>query len=230
MIFVLGGTNNRVEWSDVKAADGFDALEPGDEITAVAGVTEIGDWSNVSRAVACMVPECVESEWDPDRCICTSEPPESPEAALGMVSAGVVPLTVLRDGAEVRLRVQDPTFEKGQRAGDGRKLKAGPELTLWPYFLGFVVFIMSLCVIGSHGLLSGTATMDFGGRRGAATAVGMIDGFVYLGTGVQSFALGYLTTRDWSFWPLFLVPFSIIGFLLALRIWNAKRGRGGGGH
>jgi len=52
---------------------------------------------------------------------------------------------------------------------------------------------------------------------------------VYLGTGVQSFGLGYLTTRDWSFWPLFLVPFSIIGFLLALRIWNAKPGRGGGG-
>jgi OPA family glycerol-3-phosphate transporter-like MFS transporter len=77
-------------------------------------------------------------------------------------------------------------------------------------------------VIGSHGLLSGTATMDFGGTKGAATAVGVIDGFVYLGTALQSVSLGYLTSRDWSLWPLFLVPFSLAGFLLSLRIWNAK--------
>lgn len=87
--------------------------------------------------------------------------------------------------------------------------------------LGIIVFIISVCVIGTHGLLSGTATMDFGGSKGAATAVGMIDGFVYLGTGLQSFVLGYLTTKDWHYWPLFLIPFAIIGFLLSTRIWNA---------
>jgi len=43
-------------------------------------------------------------------------------------------------------------------------------------------------------MLSGTATMDFGGRKGAATAVGLIDGFVYLGTGVQSISLGFITS------------------------------------
>ena len=69
---------------------------------------------------------------------------------------------------------------------------------------------MSICVIGTHGLLSGTATMDFGGRKGAATAVGMIDGFVYLGTGLQSFALGYLTTLNWALWPVFLFPFGLV--------------------
>lgn len=90
------------------------------------------------------------------------------------------------------------------------------------WVLGFIGFIMSLAVIGTHGLLSGTATMDFGGRNGAATAVGVIDGFVYLGTGVQSLALGYLTERNWNYWPAFLLPFSIIGFLLLLKIWNAK--------
>ncbi|MEK9144649.1 MAG: MFS transporter, partial [Elusimicrobiota bacterium] len=77
-------------------------------------------------------------------------------------------------------------------------------------------------VIGTHGLLSGTATMDFGGRKGAATAVGIIDGFVYLGTGVQSLALGYITSRNWALWPVFLAPFSLIGFFLLLRIWHAK--------
>lgn len=96
-----------------------------------------------------------------------------------------------------------------------------------PLILGISVFLISLCVIGTHGMLSGTATMDFGGRKGAATAVGMIDGFVYLGTGFQSFCLGYITSNNWAWWPVFLFPFTIIGFLLARRIWNAKPGRAG---
>ena len=91
-----------------------------------------------------------------------------------------------------------------------------------PILLGISVFLISVCVIGTHGLLSGTATMDFGGRKGAATAVGMIDGFVYLGTGLQAFALGHITSQNWNYWPLFLFPFAVIGFLLATRIWHAK--------
>jgi MFS transporter, OPA family, glycerol-3-phosphate transporter len=84
-----------------------------------------------------------------------------------------------------------------------------------------LMFMMSVAVIGSHGLLSGTATMDFGGRKAAGTAVGVIDGFVYLGTGLQAVCLGELTERDWSYWPLFMLPFAVIGFLLCLRIWHA---------
>jgi MFS transporter, OPA family, glycerol-3-phosphate transporter len=90
-----------------------------------------------------------------------------------------------------------------------------------PFVLGFLLVFMSFCVIGTHGMLSGVATMDFGGTKGAATAVGLIDGFVYLGTAVESFSLGYLTTKNWHYWPPFLVPFAIIGFLLCLRIWKA---------
>ena len=95
------------------------------------------------------------------------------------------------------------------------------------WILGAIVFLVSTCVIGTHGLLSGTATMDFGGRKGAATAVGMIDGFVYLGTGVQSFALGWITTKNWHWWPLFLLPFAAVGFYLLTRIWHEKpKGKG----
>ncbi|MBD3168670.1 MAG: MFS transporter [candidate division Zixibacteria bacterium] len=89
-----------------------------------------------------------------------------------------------------------------------------------PIWLGIIVIYMSMCVIGTHGMLSGTSTMDFGGRKAAATAVGLIDGFVYLGTGFQSICLGFLTTANWKYWPPFLVPFTIIGFLLAWRIWK----------
>ncbi len=95
------------------------------------------------------------------------------------------------------------------------------------WILGAIVFVVSICVIGTHGLLSGTATMDFGGRKGAATAVGMIDGFVYLGTGVQSFALGWITMHNWHWWPIFLLPFALLGFYLLTRIWNEKpKGKG----
>jgi OPA family glycerol-3-phosphate transporter-like MFS transporter len=103
-------------------------------------------------------------------------------------------------------------------------------LPITPYMLGALMFLISVCVIGTHGVLSGTATMDFGGRKAAGTAVGVIDGFVYAGTAVQSVALGYLTTRSWSYWPLFLIPFGIIGFLLTLRIWHAKPSPRGGAH
>jgi len=90
-----------------------------------------------------------------------------------------------------------------------------------PWALGVMAFLMQTAVIGTHGLLSGTATMDFGGRKAAGTAVGMIDGFVYLGTALQSVSLGYLTTKSWALWPPFLVPFALVGFLLCRRIWHA---------
>lgn len=101
----------------------------------------------------------------------------------------------------------------------GMTFSLSPE---WPpLILGSMVTLISFAVIGTHGMLSGTATMDFGGRKGAATAVGLIDGFVYLGTGFQSISLGFITEWNWAFWPIFLIPFSLIGLFLLLRIWNA---------
>jgi len=87
--------------------------------------------------------------------------------------------------------------------------------------LAIAVVGMSFAVIGTHGVLSGTSTMDFGGQRAAGTAVGLIDGFVYLGTGVQSLSLGFITTYNWSWWPIFLIPFTLLGFFLSIRIWKA---------
>ncbi|MDD4003576.1 MAG: MFS transporter [Elusimicrobiaceae bacterium] len=89
--------------------------------------------------------------------------------------------------------------------------------------LSLLTFLMSICVIGTHGMLSGTATMDFGGRKGAGTAVGIIDGFVYLGTAIQAFAIGHITSSPalgWNYWPLFMLPFGIIGTVLLTRIWH----------
>jgi len=98
-----------------------------------------------------------------------------------------------------------------------------------PFLLGGLVTVISFAVIGTHGMLSGTATMDFGGRRGAATATGLIDGLVYLGTGTQSLALGFITSWNWHYWPIFLIPFAVLGILFTLRIWQAIPG-GKGSH
>ncbi len=89
-----------------------------------------------------------------------------------------------------------------------------------PYVLGLASVFISMAVIGVHSLMSGTAAADFGGRKSTATASGIVDGFVYLGTGVQSFCLGFMTSKSWLSWPLFLMPFTLVGVFIALKIWN----------
>jgi OPA family glycerol-3-phosphate transporter-like MFS transporter len=106
-------------------------------------------------------------------------------------------------------------------------------------WVGWLVLLMSLAVIGVHGMLSGTASMDFGGSKNAGIAVGLIDGFVYLGTAVMSFTYAVIMPREeldaagrmvgpaldpanWKPWPLSMVPLALLGLLLAWRIRNAK--------
>lgn len=96
--------------------------------------------------------------------------------------------------------------------------------------LGWLVVFMSMAIIGVHGMLSGTASMDFGGKKNVGVAVGLIDGFVYLGTAVQSLLYAkILPTGDaakdpsnWANWPIAMLPMAAIGFFLALRVWNAR--------
>ena len=80
---------------------------------------------------------------------------------------------------------------------------------------------ISFLVIAVHSLMSGTAAADFGGKKMTATASGITDGFVYLGSSVQSFAIAFLSKKDWSYWPMFLIPFPLIGLYLAWRMWHS---------
>ena len=211
MIFVLSPPR-----SLVASASKDSGLLPGDRIVAVGSKKDLESWADVRAAIACWEPQCKASQWDVERCICSTTAAARPPISPGRG----IPLRVERDGKVIDVILKDP--KPLQEAGDLRLLKASPILPMSPWWLGVVVFLVSVCVIGTHGVLSGTATMDFGGRRGAATAVGVIDGFVYLGTAIQSVSLGYLTTRNWSYWPIFLLPFAILGFLFATRIWSAK--------
>ncbi len=105
--------------------------------------------------------------------------------------------------------------------------------------VGYLVIFMSMAVIGVHGMLSGTASMDFGGTKNVGIAVGIIDGFVYLGTFVMSLVYKMVLPRmqlndageligpatdpaNWKAWPLAMIPMAVIGLLLTLRLWNAK--------
>ena len=108
----------------------------------------------------------------------------------------------------------------------------GLDANLW--IAGIAALTISTGVIAVHGILSGTATADFGGTKNTGIAVGIVDGFVYLGTALQSLVIGKLVPvgeaandpNNWIAWPLFLLPFAVIGFGLTLKIWNALPSRG----
>lgn len=89
-----------------------------------------------------------------------------------------------------------------------------------PTLLGISAVLITLAVIGVHSLMSGTAAADFGGKKMTATASGIVDGCVYLGSGIQSLAIGFLSHRDWHYWPLFLLPFAFLGLYLSIRMWH----------
>jgi MFS transporter, OPA family, glycerol-3-phosphate transporter len=102
--------------------------------------------------------------------------------------------------------------------------------TLGSPMLGWAVMLMSLCVIGVHGMLSGTASMDFGGTKNAGVVTGIIDGFVYLGTGTQALLYGRILPQGtdaqsptaWFSWPAAMLPVAALGLLLCSRVWNAR--------
>ncbi|MBL8911398.1 MAG: MFS transporter [Archangium sp.] len=97
-------------------------------------------------------------------------------------------------------------------------------------WVGWVLVFMALNYVGVHGMLSGTASADFGGKKHTGVAVGIIDGFVYLGTGLQSLIVGMLLptgadaaiAANWINWPRAMVPMALIGLALCVPLWNAK--------
>jgi MFS transporter, OPA family, glycerol-3-phosphate transporter len=119
---------------------------------------------------------------------------------------------------------------------------AGAVLMTFTYrspIVGPLVIVMSMAVIGVHGMLSGTASMDFGGRHNTGVAVGIIDGFVYLGTGMMSLLYSFILPQEvvdacgrivgaaadpanWQSWPVSMIAVALVGTLLATRLWNAR--------
>jgi OPA family glycerol-3-phosphate transporter-like MFS transporter len=89
-----------------------------------------------------------------------------------------------------------------------------------PVTVGVAGVAIVTCAVGITSLMSGTAATDFGGRKATATCSGIVDGFAYLGSSIQSFSIGYIATVNWQWWPLFLTPFAVIGLVIAIKIWT----------
>ena len=107
MFFTLGTTTNKIAWGKTpkeltlpdKTTQQFDALEPGDQIVAVAGSEDVKNWQDVGAAVACVPPaECMcETTWDTKNCTCASEPEQTGtelKRSEGFIAATVSALLV----------------------------------------------------------------------------------------------------------------------------------------
>jgi OPA family glycerol-3-phosphate transporter-like MFS transporter len=105
---------------------------------------------------------------------------------------------------------------------------------------GVGLFIILMSVIGVHGILSGTASAEFAGPKNVAKSVGIIDGAVYLGTSLQSFIMGIYVPvfqpgaslhkitdpNEWLAWPIIILPFTIFGAILGMKIYHAYPNKG----
>jgi OPA family glycerol-3-phosphate transporter-like MFS transporter len=94
-------------------------------------------------------------------------------------------------------------------------------LSTQPSVVGWAAVLIVMSSIGITSLMSGTAATDFGGRKATATCAGIVDGFAYIGSGLQSISLGFITMHGWTWWPLFLIPFALLGTWFAFRMWHA---------
>jgi OPA family glycerol-3-phosphate transporter-like MFS transporter len=103
-----------------------------------------------------------------------------------------------------------------------------------PLVVGWSAVFIVMASIGVTSLMSGTAATDFGGRKATATSMGIINAFAYLGSSLQSFCIGFLVPEkiapgqgvaggfhhDWRWLPIFVVPFAVVGLILAIKIWH----------
>jgi MFS transporter, OPA family, glycerol-3-phosphate transporter len=92
-----------------------------------------------------------------------------------------------------------------------------------PIVVGWAAVFIVMASIGITSLMSGTAATDFGGRKATATSMGIVNGFAYVGSGIQSISLGFLLPPQgpsWQWLPVFVIPFAIIGMFIAIKIWH----------
>jgi OPA family glycerol-3-phosphate transporter-like MFS transporter len=105
-----------------------------------------------------------------------------------------------------------------------------------PALAASLVGFSCIWIFGVHGMLSGTASMDFGGKKAAASTAGILDGVQYIASGIAGFGLGWiLKTYGWDgdasvghqaqnamVWVYSIIPFSMLGGLIILKLWNTK--------
>jgi OPA family glycerol-3-phosphate transporter-like MFS transporter len=92
-----------------------------------------------------------------------------------------------------------------------------------------VLAVLSFFINGAHGMIGGAASMDFGGRKAAATAAGLFDGIQYF-TSAPFVGIGMGKVLDhwgWSAWAQVPIPFAVAGAIVVATLWNVTPGRRG---
>ncbi len=90
-----------------------------------------------------------------------------------------------------------------------------------PWVAAVLLILIYFFLNGCHGLLAGTASMDFGGRKAAATAAGLLDGSQYLVGSLVGVGMGkLLELAGWNAWAWSIAPVAIIGFGLMATRWR----------
>jgi OPA family glycerol-3-phosphate transporter-like MFS transporter len=92
-----------------------------------------------------------------------------------------------------------------------------------PLAAAVLLILLSFFVNGPHSLLGGAAAMDFGGRKAAGSAAGMVDAFQYIGAGLAQPMIGFVIDNfGWDGWMISLAAFALIGGVLMTLLWNAR--------
>ncbi|MBZ5537529.1 MAG: MFS transporter [Acidobacteriia bacterium] len=140
--------------------------------------------------------------------------------ALAVVSTGIL-------GAFAAGTISDWVFKSRRPpvAFIGYTLQVASLAIIW--WAPNLTFIIGAFIVNSfgismvHSMLSGTASMDFGGKKAAASATGMFDGMQYIGGSAVGIGMGWMLERlGWGAWGPSMIGFSIIGAILMLRLWN----------
>ena len=156
----------------------------------------------------------------------TLDSPVFKSGALAVVATGIV-------GAFAAGTISDWVFKSRRPpvAFVGYALQIAALAVVWwapnlPLIMAaFIVNSFAISMV--HSMLSGTASMDFGGRKAAASATGMFDGMQYIGGSVVGVGMGWMLERfGWGAWGPSMIGFSMVGAFLMLRLWNeVPRGR-----
>ncbi|MBW7888061.1 MAG: MFS transporter [Bacteroidetes bacterium] len=85
----------------------------------------------------------------------------------------------------------------------------------------FAFVLNSFAISMVHSMLSGTASMDFGGQRAAASATGLFDGMQYIGGAAVGTGMGWMLENfGWHAWGPSMIGFAAIGAILMIKLWK----------
>lgn len=100
-----------------------------------------------------------------------------------------------------------------------------------PWGAAISIILLLSAMQAGHCLVAATASMDFGGRKAAATATGFIDGMQYLAGAIVMFSMSRILDAskvvgkigiEFTLWPLIPLPMAIIGMCLSMFLWNVR--------